>query len=106
MKNNPIAFQNGMSAGVHGSVRASAHLSPWHLYDYHFAGCNGLLQPELLDVQVANLANPLSQDAPTCGGRVRLEFKTWVIPEVIREAFGVEHLDGSFEGSVELRLAR
>ena len=81
-------------------------LTPWNLGDHQFASCHGLLQPELLDVQVADLANSLSHNDAACGGRVHFEFKTWVVPEVVREPLGVEPFDGSFEGSVELRRAR
>ena len=82
-------------------MRAPAQLSSWNDRNSY-----GVLQTDLLDVQVANLANSLSQDDSTCGGRVGLEFETGVVPEVVCKPMGVEPLYGSFEGSAELRPTR
>ena len=48
-------------------------ITPWNLGDNQFASCHGFLQPELLDMQVANIANTLPHDDAACGGRIGLE---------------------------------
>ena len=79
-------------------------LTPWNLGNNKFASCHGLLQPELFDVQVANLANSLSHDDTACGGRICLEFETGAVPKVVCEPLDVESLDGSLQRGIEFRI--
>ena len=81
-------------------------LTPWDFGDKDISISDFLLQPELLDMEMADFAHPLPHDYAAGGGGIRPEFKAGIIPEALGESLGVEPLDCPFEGGIELSLTR
>ena len=70
-------------------------IAPGELGDDQLPRNYRFLQPELLDVEMTDLPNALPHDDSACGGRVGLQLKTWVIPEVVSQSLSFETFDGS-----------
>ena len=88
-----------------GDIRRSPRMSegvrpvftPWNLGDNEFSQGNLLLQPELFDVEMADVPYPLPHNHASSGRGIRFQFKARVVPEALSESLGVEPFDCSFE---------
>lgn len=72
-------------------------LTPWDLGDNELSPGNLLLQPELLDVEMADIPYPLPHNYASSGRGIRFQFKAGVVPEALCESLGVGPFDCPFE---------
>ena len=70
-------------------------VAPGDLGDSKVPPKDFLLQPELLDMEMAYLPDSLPHDHASSGRGIRLQFEIGIVPKLLGDALGAETLLGS-----------
>ena len=70
-------------------------IAPGDLGDCKVSPKDFLLQPELLNVEMAYLPDSLPHDHASGGGGISLQLEVRVVPKILGDALGAETLLGS-----------
>ena len=88
------------------SERIRAVLGSGNLRNNEFPCGDILLKPQLLDLEVSNLADSLAKDDTSGCRRVRPQLKGQVVPQASSEPLDIESFHCPLEGRIQFRLTR